>query len=58
MALSHDVAPGSEILPYIKSDKSLVVYRFSGNVMKEAFNVTHNGKTLTFSRQNIFRNNF
>ena len=30
----HDVASGSEITPYIKIDKQLVVYRFSGNIMK------------------------
>ena len=32
--LSHGVASGSEITPCIKIDKQLVVYRFSGNVMK------------------------
>ena len=32
-SLSYDVASGSEITPYNKIDKPLVVYRFSGNVM-------------------------
>ena len=32
--LSYDVASESEITPCIKFDKSLVVYRFSGNIMK------------------------
>ena len=32
--LSYGVASGSEITPCIKIDKPLVVYRFSGNVMK------------------------
>ena len=32
--LLYDVASGSEITPYIKIDKPLVVYRFSGNIMK------------------------
>ena len=31
--LSHDVASGSDITPCNKIDKSLVVYRFLGNVM-------------------------
>ena len=33
--ISYDVASGSEIMPCIKINKSLVVYRFSGtcNVM-------------------------
>ena len=31
--LSHDVASGSEITPWNKIDKPLVVYRFTGNVM-------------------------
>ena len=31
--LSYDVAPGSEITPCNKIDKSLVVYRFTGNAM-------------------------
>ena len=35
--LSYDVASGSEIKPCIKIDKPLVVYRFSGNVMKWRF---------------------
>ena len=41
--LSHDAAPQSELMPRIKSDKPLVVYRFSGNVMKRRFfyNVTY-----------------
>ena len=30
----YDVAPGGEITPCNKIDKPLVVYRFSGNVMK------------------------
>ena len=34
---SYDIASGSEIMPCIKIDKLLVVYRFSGNVMKERF---------------------
>ena len=33
-SLSYDVASGSEITPCNKIDKPLVVYRFSGNVMK------------------------
>ena len=32
--LSYDVTSESEITPCIKIDKRLVVYRFSGNVMK------------------------
>ena len=32
--LSYDVASESEIMPCIKIDKSVVVYRFSGNIMK------------------------
>ena len=32
--LSYDVASEREITPCIKVDKPLVVYRFSGNVMK------------------------
>ena len=32
--LSYDVASWSEITPCIKIDKPLVVYRFSGSVMK------------------------
>ena len=32
MGLSYDVASGSEITPCNKIDKSLVVYRFTGNV--------------------------
>ena len=32
--LSYDVASGSEITPCIKIDKPLVVYRFSGNIIK------------------------
>ena len=31
--LSYDVASGSKITPCNKIDKTLVVYRFSGNVM-------------------------
>ena len=31
--LSYDVVYGSEITPYNKIDKPLVVYRFLGNVM-------------------------
>ena len=31
--LSYDVASGSEITPYNKIDKPLVVYRFTGNVL-------------------------
>ena len=31
--LSHDVASENDITPCIKIDKSLVVYRFTGNVM-------------------------
>ena len=31
--LSYDVASGSEITPYNKIDKPLVVYRFLGNIM-------------------------
>ena len=33
LILSYDVASGSEITPCNKIDKTLVVYRFSGNVM-------------------------
>ena len=33
VALSYDVASGSEITPCNKIDKPLVVYRFTGNVM-------------------------
>ena len=32
--LSYDSASESEIVPGIKIDKPLVVYRFSGNFMK------------------------
>ena len=31
--LSYDNASGSEIKPYNKIDKPIVVYRFSGNIM-------------------------
>ena len=31
--LSYDISSGSEITPCNKINKSLVVYRFSGNVM-------------------------
>ena len=31
--LSYDVASGSEITPCNKTDKPIVVYRFTGNVM-------------------------
>ena len=34
LLLSYDVASGSEITPCNKIDKPLVVYRFTGNVMK------------------------
>ena len=33
VALSYDVASGSEITPCNKIEKHLVVYRFTGNVM-------------------------
>ena len=33
MALSHDVASGSDIRPCNNIDKPLVVYRFAGKVM-------------------------
>ena len=33
LILSHDFASGSDITPCNKIDKSLVVYRFTGNVM-------------------------
>ena len=33
LQLSYDVASGSEITPYNKICKPLVVYQFSGNVM-------------------------
>ena len=33
MLLSHDIASGSEITPCNKKDITLVVYRFSGNVV-------------------------
>ena len=32
--LSYDVGSGSEIMPCIKMDKPLLVYRLLGNVMK------------------------
>ena len=32
--LSYDVPSKSEIMPCIKIDKPLVIYRFSGNIMK------------------------
>ena len=32
--LSYDITSGSVITPCIKINKPLVVYRFSGNVMK------------------------
>ena len=32
--LSYDIASECEIIPCIKIDKPLVVYRFSGNTMK------------------------
>ena len=35
--LSYDVASESEITPHIKIDKPLVVYRFSGKIMKLCF---------------------
>ena len=45
--LSYDAASGSEITPYNKIDKPLVVYRFMGN---ETTSV-HNDKIITFLRQ-------
>ena len=33
-SLSYDVMSGNEITPCNKNDKPLVVYRFSGNVMR------------------------
>ena len=39
--LSYDVASGSEITPCNKMDKPLVVYRFSGKVMKSVNNVAY-----------------
>ena len=38
---TYGVASESEKASYIKIDKPLVVYRFSGNVRNDAFNVTH-----------------
>ena len=35
LVLSYDVASESEITPCIKIDKSLVVYRFSWNIIDE-----------------------
>ena len=34
LALSYDVAPGSELIPRIKINKLPEVYRFSGNVIE------------------------
>ena len=42
--LSYDVAPGSEIMPCIKIDKLLVVYRFWESLCNDAFSVTHMAK--------------
>ena len=35
--LSYDVASGSEIRPCINIDKTVVVYTYSGNIMKLGF---------------------
>ena len=35
--LSYDIVSGSEIMPCNKINKLLVVYIFSGNVMKQCF---------------------
>ena len=51
--LSYDVASGSEIMPCIKIDLPLVVYRFYDNFMKLRFKGHAYSKTLTFSRKNI-----
>ena len=40
IALSHDIASGSDITPCNKIHNPLVVYRFSGNG-NNAFNLTH-----------------
>ena len=44
--LSHDNAFGSDIMPYNKIDKPLVVYSFSGNIMTSII-------TLNKIRENI-----
>ena len=51
--LSFDVAAGSEITPCNKIDKPLVVYAFSGNIMKSRFQGHAYGKSLTFSHQDM-----
>ena len=42
----YDVVPGSILMPCIKMDKPLVVYRFLGNVTKGQY-----GKTVAFFAQ-------
>ena len=49
--LSYDVTFGSEITPCNKMDKPLVVYRFTGNVMKSITTLDHNDKIITFLGQ-------
>ena len=39
--LSYDVASVSEIMPFNKIDKPLVVYRFTGNVMMSIIRCAH-----------------
>ena len=49
--LSYGVASGSEITPCNIIDKSVVVYRFSGNVMTSIKCCLHNDKIITFLRE-------
>ena len=42
---NYYIASESETMPCIQIDKPLVVYRLSGNVCNDAFNVTHVAKT-------------
>ena len=50
--LSYDVTSGSEIMPCNKTDKPLVVYRFTGNVMTSITTFDHKDKIITFLPRN------
>ena len=47
--LSYDILSVSEITPCNIIDKPLVIYRFLGNVINDAFNVMHMAKPLRFT---------
>ena len=49
--LTHDVAPGIEIMSCIKIDKPLVVYRFWVTLSNDVHNKVAYDKILTFLRK-------